>query len=122
MTHENQQPQRIEVPKPGFQEIELFGGFESELRDSATKLEAYQAERKALAEQGHPTFIVDAFFDDGFDMRYSVNSTHVANIHYCTDEEVGTILHWVGNGKTEQLSFEEALLAVKAVGYGELTA
>jgi hypothetical protein len=122
MTHENQQPHTIEVPKPGFQEIELFGGFESDLRDNADKLAAYQVERSALAEQGHPTFIVHAFFEDGYDMSYLVSGAHVANIHYCTDEEVGTILHWVGDGKTEQVSLEEALLAVKAVGYVEKSA
>lgn len=117
MTHENTHSESIEVLKPGFQEIELFGGLESDLRADADAFDAYKVERAALAEQGNPTFIVQAFFDDGYDMCYLVNGVHLANIHYSTDEEVGAILHWVGTGKTEQVSFEEALLAVKAVGY-----
>jgi hypothetical protein len=122
MTQENQKPQRIEVPKPGFQEIELFGGFESDLREDSDKLATYQAERTFLAEQGHPTFIVQAFFEDGYDMCYLVNGVHVANIHHSTDEEQGTILHWVGDGKTERVELDEALRDVKAVGYVEKTA
>lgn len=123
MTYENQKAERIEVPKPGFQEIELFGGFESELREDTDKLEAYQAERAALAEQGDPTFIVKEFFEDGYDMWYFVNNVHVANIHYTTDKEKSSFVYMFGYGKSQEVgAIEEAINIVKAVGYVEKSA